>query len=349
MKILMLVNWPIHYLSRDRVDIQPPDKQLSGQSYWFFRHWPEAGAEVHVLDVSRVPWVYTLEKKVIRFYVLQSLRAMVRANDYDLIISHGAQSGVVLAAFRRLVGRKMPPHIIIDVGCFNGGRERRLELAPICYAARSLAGVIYHASVQREYYQRNMPWLPVRFVRFGVDDEFFQPLGLETEDYIVAAGIYQRDYQTLLKAWSMLPAGKMRLKILGVKKIQGELPAGVELIDWLSIDAFKEEIGRSRFVVLPLNYRRYAYGQMSLLQSMAMAKPVLVSRVPSMVDYVTDDVDALFAEPGDAGDMARKLKLLWDDPALAASLGAAARSTAERLNEAGMAAGIHAFIREIVR
>ncbi|MHB8168361.1 MAG: glycosyltransferase family 4 protein [Thermoleophilia bacterium] len=348
MKILMLVNWKMHYLAQDRPDIQPPDKLVSGEPYWFFRHWSDASVHVDVLDFSYVPGLHTLEKKVIRFYVLQALRALSRSGGYDLIISHGAQSGVVLAALRRILGRRLPPHVIIDVGCFNGGRERWLELAPIRFAARSLTGIIYHASVQQDYYCRHLPWLRARFIPFGVDDEFFQPLGLGTEDYIVAIGRYQRDYHSLIEAWRMLPETEMRLKILGVSQIQDELPPGVELVDWMPIDEFKQVVGRSRFVVLPLEYRNYAYGQMTLLQSMAMGKAVVVSCVPSTVDYVSDGTDAIFVGHGDAGDLACKINALWDDPGRAAVLGNAARKTAERFNEAAMAAAVCEFVSDLI-
>lgn len=344
----MLVNWRMYYLSRDREDIQPPDKYVEGLPYWFFRYWPDSGASVDVLDFCRVPGLHTIEKKVIRFYVLQAARALARAGGYDLIISHGAQSGVVLAALRRMLGRRMPPHVIIDIGCFNGGRERRLELAPIRYAARSLAGVIYHASVQQEYYQRNMPRLPARFVPFGVDTEFFRPRTENAEDYAVAIGSYLRDYRTLLAAWRQLPPGMLPLKLMGAKLRVGNLPPGVELLDWIPIDDFKRVVARARLVVLPLKSKKYAYGQMSLLQAMAMAKAVVVSRVPSVVDYVSDGVDALVVEPGDTDALAQAVAALHSDPDRISTLEAAARATAERFNEARMAADIHAFVSMLV-
>ncbi len=348
MKILVLVNWKLNHLEHDRLDIQPPDKQVRGQPYWFFRYWPDPDVHVDVLDYSYLPGLHTVEKKYVKFYILQSLRAFFRASSYDLIISHGAQSGVVLAMLRSILGRKLPPHIIIDVGCFNGGRDKHAELAPIRYSARSLDGIIYHASVQRDYYERHLPWVPARFIPFGVDSEFFQPAEEETEDYVVATGHFQRDYRTLMEAWRRLPSGKIRLKILGLEQIQGNLPAGVELVDWMPIQEFKRAVARARFVVLPLNYQKFAYGQMSLLQSMAMGKAVIVSRVPGTVNYVNEGNDALMVEPEDPGEMARQVEALWDDPGRAASLGKAARETAERTSEAGMAARIHEFVTEIV-
>lgn len=344
----MLVNWRMHYLSQDRLDIQPPDKQLCGHPYWFFRYWPEADAQVDILDYSALPGLHPLEQKVLRFYLLQSFRALGRSRHYDLIISHSAQSGVVLAALRRLLGRKMPPHVIIDIGCFNGGRESAMQLAPIKFSARSLSGLIYHASVQKEYYRRHLPWLPARFVPLGVDSDFFQPLDLKVEDYAVAVGNYQRDYRTLMAAWKKLPANRWRLKIIGINKLAGELPPGVELVDRVPIDELKRQIAQARFVVLPLEYKKYAYGQLTLLQAMALAKAVVVSRVPSTTDYVTDGVDALFVNPYDADDMSTKLRRLWEEPERAQALGEAARHTAERFNEAAMAADIHDFIQSVI-
>ena len=39
MKILMLVNWKVEYTDKIPGDKQPPDYDIKGQDYWFFRYF----------------------------------------------------------------------------------------------------------------------------------------------------------------------------------------------------------------------------------------------------------------------------------------------------------------------
>ena len=55
-----------------------------------------------VADIHTFPWLEHFEKETLRFYVVQTLKVLFKLNRYDLIVSHGMQSGVVLSLIRRL-------------------------------------------------------------------------------------------------------------------------------------------------------------------------------------------------------------------------------------------------------
>lgn len=59
--------------------------------------------------------IENFEKNKLRFYVVQTLRAIPKLKNYDLIVSHGMQSGIVLSLFRRFVKTK-EKHIVFDSG-----------------------------------------------------------------------------------------------------------------------------------------------------------------------------------------------------------------------------------------
>lgn len=352
----MLVNWRVHYLSKDRRDIQPPDKFVESQKYWFFRYWQSSNVQVDVIDFTKLPFFHYIESKKLKFYIFQCITGLIKSKKYDLIISHGAQSAVFLAFIRSIINKNDPPHIVIDIGCFNGGRDNRTEISLIKFAARSLAGVIYHTSIQREYYQRYLPFLlkKSRFVPFGVDTEFFQPLDIEKDDYVVSIGYAKRDYTTLLKAWEKVSSLDIKLKIIGVNNSQEldvtNFSPDAELFGMVPINKLKDMIAKSRFVVLPLPYHKYAYGQMTLLQCMSMGKAVIVTKTPSAVDYIADGKNALFVQPYDVDDMRRKIEFLLANPSIAITLGKEARKTVvRRFNEKIMAQNIYDFINEIIR
>ena len=352
----MLVNWRIHRLSKDRDDIQPPDKVLEGQQYWFFRHWQSSNTQVDVIDFTKLPFFHYIEKKKLKFYIFQSIKGLIRSKKYDLIISHGAQSAVLLAFIRTTISKKSPPHIVIDVGCFNGGRDNKIETSLLEFATKSLAGVIYHATIQKKYYERNLPFLlkKSRFIPFGVDAEFFHPLNIGRDDYILSIGYTKRDYRTLLKAWEEIFSPSTKLKIIGINDSQKlgvrKLLSQTELFGIVPITKLKNVVAKSRFVVLPLPYYKYAYGQMTLLQCMSMGKAVVVTKTPSTLDYVADGKNALFVAPYDVDDMRRKIEFLLANQSVVVTLGKQVRETVEqRFNEKNMAQNIYEFTNEIIR
>jgi glycosyltransferase involved in cell wall biosynthesis len=353
-RILMLVNWDVHQVNGTDGGLQSPNVIRPGGKYWFFKHWPDQNAQVDVLDFCRLPVINHLERYWLKFYVIQAIKALPRIDRYDLIISHGAQSGVLLAFARSLVGRRRPPHVIIDIGCFNGGRSRRLEILPLRQAAKSVAGVISHNSFQQDYYEKNLPFLAQkhRFVPFGTDPGFFEPLDLETENRILSVGYMKRDWSTLLKAFEGLRSDA-KLRIIGVPE-QGELNLSsnlnsrVECRPYVPIRELKEEMARAKFVVIPLPYFKYSLGQMTLLQSMSMRKAVIVTDAPGVADYVENGSNALSFRPGDASDLKTKMEMLLRDPELADRLAAnARRSVVTSFNEERLAHGLYQAVNEL--
>lgn len=349
----MLVNWKIHFLEKDDDSIQNPDKFIKGQKYWFFRYWPDQNIEINVIDYSNLPLLHTFEKKFFKFYIYQAIRSISNnLKGYDLIISHGAQSAVLLAFIRSMQGKKKPPHIVIDPASFNGGRENFLEMLPIKFCVRSIKGIIYHSTIQFEYYRKHFPFLAdkTKFIPFGVDIDYFAPIDLSVSPTILSFGEKKRDYQTLLSAWAQLNIKNIKLHIVGIKSVQQLglqfLPDNVEIFKRVPIMLLKKMIAKAMFVVIPLPYYNYSYGQMSILQSMSMGKLVITTKTPSTVDYISDGEDGILINPHDIDDMKNKIKQCLKDQSFINRVGSKARTKIARaFNEKIMAQQIYEFIK----
>ncbi|MEW6570931.1 MAG: glycosyltransferase family 4 protein [Nitrospirota bacterium] len=343
-KMLMLVNWDVHKAdSKSFQELQSPNILEKNKAYWFFQYWPEKNVQVDVIDCSKLSVIHRIEKDLLRFYVVQALKASTKLRRYDLLISHGAQSAIFLAFIRSIFNLKNPPHIIIDVGCLNGGRSNQPELSIFQFAMRSVSGLIYHATSQKSHYDKFFPFLSkkVFFVPFGVDTEFFKPLNVKQEDYILSIGYKFRDWLTLINAYSQIKTNTA-LKIVGPEDLNIELPNNVNLQLYVPINILKELIAKAKFIVLPLVDLPYAHGQMTLLQSMAMGKAVIVTKMPSTVDYINDKEDAFFVRLNDVEDMRNKIEFLLNNPDEVARLGKNARKTVEsKFNEKHMAEGLY--------
>lgn len=317
MKILMLVNWKIEYCEAKPSDKQPPDYYVKGEDYWFYRYFKDK-PEVDVVDTSSIPWFQQFEKTRLRFYVIQAVRAIPRLNRYDLIVSFGMQSGIVISLWRRLFKSKTK-HIVFDVGSFASASEKGIALKLMQFASKSIDGVIYHTSSQVEYYQKFFPWIvgKSKFIRFGTDLEFFDPSDQqEREDkdtYMICVGHSKRDWDLLVQAYQGLDTD-VKLRIVGRVEEKFKGISGVEQIPFIPIKELISQIYNAKFCILPLESFNYSYGQMTLLQQMALGKCVIAARVPSLVDYVEDGKTAILYEPRNRADLQDKVnQLLYNE------------------------------------
>lgn len=316
MKILMLVNWKVEYCKEKPKDKQPPDYYVYGDDYWFYRYFSHK-PEVDVIDVHSLPWLENFEKNKIRFYIWQTVKAIPKLRKYDLIVSHGVQSGIVLSLWRRLF-KTRAKHIVFDIGSFNSAAESGSALKLMQFASKSIDGLIYHTRSQLEYYKRFFPWLvdKSKYIRFGTDLDFFDPRELkESTDhssYMLCVGYSKRDWNTLVKAYKRLNTS-IKLRLIGHVEKDFQHLEGLEQIPFIPINELISQIYNAKFCVLPLESFNYSYGQMTLLQQMALGKCVIAAKVPSLVDYIEDGKTAVLYEPGDDLMLSEKIQMLLND------------------------------------
>ena len=67
-----------------------------------------------------------------------------------------------------------------------------------------------------------------------------------------------------------------------------------------------------------------------IIDAMVRGKPVVCSRIGGLPEIVDDGVTGLLFEPGNAADLAEKIRYLWDRPALCRQMGRAGREKALR-------------------
>lgn len=366
MKILMLVNWKIEYADKVPADKQPPDYYIKGEDYWFFRYFKnKKDIQVDVVDIRSFQALETFEKNKIRFYVWQTLKVLPQLKNYDLVLSHGMQSGIVLCLWRRLFGKGKYKHIVFDIGAFNSAKEEGNALKLMQFASKSLDGVIYHTAMQEEYYKKCHPWLldKSKYIDFGTDAEFFEKangdgesveekerddiISQDTEPpYILSIGYNKRDWETLIRAYEKLDT-EVELHLLGNDSWKSNNPK-IKILPPVPVKEMMQMIEGSLFGVLPLKWFNYSYGQMTLMQQMALGKAVIVSEVPSVKDYAKHKVDACFYPPEDADALAEQMKLLLEDSELRKQIGQeAAKTIREKMNERIMAQEIETFLEHI--
>lgn len=340
MKVLMLVNWKIEYCNIKPANKQPPDYKVSGEDYWFYRYFKNK-PEVDVIDISSFPRLENFERNKLHFYIWQAIKAIPKLNQYDLIVSHGMPSAVVICLWRRFFKTKSK-HIVFDIGSFASASESGFPLKLMQFASKSLDGLIYHMRSQITYYNCYFPWISDKsyFIHYGADCDFFKDKQCSCckKQYIVCAGRNHSDWEMLVNAYNKIKTPSIELHLIGEICDQFVGVDGIVQKPYLSATDYKMEIEGALLCVLPLEPLKYSFGQMRLLQQMAMGKCVVAAKIPSLVDYATDGENILFFKPGDVNDCERTLyKALYSSDLRAYIEKNARKYVLSELNEQNMA------------
>ena len=136
----------------------------------------------------------------------------------------------------------------------------------------------------------------------------------------------EKGIKTLLKAWSTLD-DKTLLKVAGAGPLDDLLACknNIEALGLQNSDEISHLMQQAAFLILPSEC--YEGFPLVLVEAFAHGLPVLASNLGSMADIIKDGETGLLFTPGDAIDLARKVKWLLNNPLKAQELGENARRT----------------------
>lgn len=267
--------------------------------------------------------------------VLASLR---RANTADVVFSTVDTVGIPLMLLKR-AGALRPPLVYTAVGLPERLVQLRSDFARRLYAAalRRTHAIVAYSAVEAD---RLREWLgpggpPVVFVPFGVDvDAFRQPDGALPDVDVVSIGADpRRDFELLTTVASRNPDLSFRI-VTTVDRARSlrPVPPNVALEAGLPLEEVRARLAAARVVALPVRENTYSGATTVLLQAMAMAKPVVVSRTDAIGRgyRLEDGVNCRLVAPGDIDAFERALLETVAGAAAAVSLGRRARETVER-------------------
>ncbi|TME06117.1 MAG: glycosyltransferase family 4 protein [Chloroflexi bacterium] len=248
---------------------------------------------------------------------------------YDVLITDSEHVGLPLALMLR-VSRSRCRHVLVV----------HLVSTPLkAFFIRYLAGrgvscYVYHFPSAEPVLERlGVPPERRRFVPYMVDSEFWSPVDVPQKRQICAVGLEYRDYPTLLEAvrgvdvavdiaagspWSQKADGTHR----------AELPPNVR-VGRRDYAELRQLYAESLFTVVPLLENEMQAGITTIVESMAMGRPVVVSRTRGQVGTVRDSHNGLEVPPGDVAALRRAIHWLLDHPEECRRMGAEGRHTIE--------------------
>ena len=267
--------------------------------------------------------------------ILASLRA---ANAADVVFSTVDTVGIPLILLKR-AGLLRSAIVYTSIGLperlvqLRGERMRRLYTSALRGTDAIVAYAESEAAWLRDWLGSGAP--PVRFVPFGVDTDAFSPLPQRAPeiDVISVGADPRREFDLLVAVASRRPELSFRIVAnADHARSLGSLPRNVSIETDIPLEQVRDRLAAARVVALPVRHNSYSGATTVLLQAMAMAKPVVVSRTEAIAGGygLEDRVNCRLVEPGDVDALEGAVLELVQDVDAATSLGARARETMER-------------------
>lgn len=139
----------------------------------------------------------------------------------------------------------------------------------------------------------------------------------DRKPYFVSIGIAYRDFKSLIEAASLVdyPVVIVTKSRETLGKV-GEIPANVTLKYSIPIQDCVTLVAESKGVIVPLLESEVPHGHSAVVQALRLGKAVISTKRATVDDYITDGVEGLLVEPGDAKGYAVAMKSLWDEDGL---------------------------------
>jgi glycosyltransferase involved in cell wall biosynthesis len=324
------------------------DSQLHGAMYL-----PEHGIEVAYHDplLTRRQLPGPLWKVA---WNLRELTIPFELHGIDVVFTPLGAAGLPLAArLRRL------PVVVMNFGLNLTWRRasparRRLLRSSLGAAARIVG---FGESQTSELVQlAGLPPEHVVTLPLPIDDRFFTPAPAPPSQRprVVAVGKdLARDYATVARAVETLDADvdfvTMPRNLEGVR-----LPANVNVLRNIPTTELRNLYVRADVVVVAQRRDEFVYGSeggglTTLLEGMAMERPVVATERAIFRDYVDDGVEGLVVPAEDPAAMRAAIERLLGDAELRSRLGTAGRARVERDHTSrGFAAQLAPVLRDVV-
>jgi glycosyltransferase involved in cell wall biosynthesis len=268
--------------------------------------------------------------------VLSSLRPLNRAN---VVFSTVDTVGIplMLLARARVV---RSPFVYAAIGLperlaqLRHERVERLYARALGMASAIVAYSAHEAEVLTRWLRARGAAVPVEFVPFGVDVEAFRPSGRAPVVDVVSVGADpHRDFGLLLEVARASPETSfLVVTTLDHERSLDARPANLSVELDLPFEEMRSRLQSARVVALPVRQNSYSGATTVLLQAMALAKPIVVTRTAAIATgYGPEDGRNLrLVEPGATDAFGRALAEVLEDEPRARTLGARARETVER-------------------
>jgi glycosyltransferase involved in cell wall biosynthesis len=293
----------------------------------------------------------------------QAVAAFARRRTHTVIITDGEHIGIPLALLLKLSRDRDTTHVTIGHRLSSPKKRPFFRWLKV---QSHIDRIVVHSSRQREIATTRLGIEAerVRLVPYQVDADFWRPQELPELRLVCSAGIEHRDYPTLFRAVERLDAAVVVGAASHFSRQRNtaddaEPPANVQVGGFRYV-ALRDLYARAAVVVVPLDDVDFQAGVTTVLEAMAMGKPVVVTDTEGGGDIIQDrravvrsrktpprpvnllaslaaqsgmrlQPNGFYVPPKEPAALERALRYLLDHPDERARLGAAGRRAVLRL------------------
>lgn len=291
---------------------------------WFLQHVP---GDAHTFSIIPFPYDHHWHRrntKMTPAYEWRRIWEHVRAAEKDICEDGGLltlfpQRAAVAGLRKRLMGKRYP--IVawyFNIGRIFGSWRRALS----SYALREVDKIVVPSTWELHRYRQWLDFPEDKFAFCRYQCPLF-PVTVEEEQndpFLLALGSANRDFKTLFHAVEEL--GIRTLVVSSDQALKGlRIPEVVEVNNQCSKKECLKLAQKARISVVPLADIDAASGHVTIVQAMAMRRPLIVTDCPGLSDYVEDRRTALTYTAHDVTDLKRTIEELWEDKSLREKIG----------------------------
>lgn len=239
-------------------------------------------------------------QKLIRYskYFLAPIKIIRKYKDYNKVLAWQQFYGLILAFYFRIFNIKNTPEIIVMTFIYNPkksivGKVYDKFMKYIVTSEYIKYFVVFSESERKQYADYfNVSESKFVFKTLGYEDMTQKiPIRLP-ENYYLAAGRSNRDYDFLIKVWNRR---EENLEII-CDTLSLKSAPNIKVLTNCHEKEFFEKLAKCKAVIIPLNNIHISSGQLVIIQAMMYGKPVIVTQNDTVKDYIDTGKTGLIIE-----------------------------------------------------
>lgn len=193
----------------------------------------------------------------------------------------------------------------------------RKAFVNFCY--KNVEHIFVYGENEVEHYNLLFPKLSGKFeyVKYGRDFIYKDKKDFHVScPYIASGGRSNRKYETLCSAMKVLNSNNIDIACLIATRpecVTSDMEQSPVMFQYgITLNQFGSFIEHSTIFVLPLLNTQLSAGHMAMMEAMANEKPIIVTDIPSIRDYVSEN-HVTFYKPDDSEDLASKISFVLNN------------------------------------
>lgn len=302
-----------------------------------------------------------LSQTGIHFQIFLNNQNKINKNDLLFGVEDGVSFGLL---FFKLLNTLNNKTVVLIQGLHD-----RYQRSPLFQCNRPLV-YFYHALLNKADYilalsdyekellirTFNINRGKVKVFYFGVDLNYWNKNKIskqkKNQEFVLTIGNdMHRDYNLLINNYSLkIPLKLITSKLSALQLNQLKKSPLFEQYQGLSNEKLRLLYHQAKFVIIPLQPTYATSGLSTILQTLAMEKPVLVANAPALRELFTDYQHVLYYETGNYQSFQRKLKEINDNQKLRNQLAKNGRKLVEeKFNSQNMGKNMLKLSQDLVK